>query len=37
VARGNPQAVSQEKASEKLYQTLNEWKIHICTKTAFVG
>jgi hypothetical protein len=25
---GGPQAVSEVKALQKLYQTLNEWKIH---------
>jgi hypothetical protein len=37
---GGPQAVSEEKALQKLYHTLNEWKntpIHVCAKTAFVG
>jgi hypothetical protein len=28
-------AVSKEEALQKLYQTLNEWKIHVCAKTAF--
>jgi hypothetical protein len=28
VVRRGPQAVSEEKASQKLYQTLNERKIH---------
>jgi hypothetical protein len=28
VVRGCPQAVSKEKVLQKLYQTLNEWKIH---------
>jgi hypothetical protein len=28
VVRGGLQAVSEEKALQKLYQTLNEWKIH---------
>jgi hypothetical protein len=28
VVRGGPQAVSEEKALQKLYQKLSEWKIH---------
>jgi hypothetical protein len=28
VVRGGQQTVSEEKALRKLYQTLNEWKIH---------
>jgi hypothetical protein len=31
VVRGSPQAVSEEKVLQKLYQTLNKWKIHLYT------
>jgi hypothetical protein len=40
VVLGGPQAVSEEKGLQKLYQTLNELKntpIYVCTNTAFVG
>jgi hypothetical protein len=40
VFRGGPQSVSEEKALQKLYQTLNEWKntsIHVYAETVFVG
>jgi hypothetical protein len=33
VVRGGQQAISEEKALRKLYQT----PIHVCAKTAFVG
>jgi hypothetical protein len=40
VVSGCLQAVSENKALKKLYQSLNEWKIppiHVCAKTAFVN
>jgi len=36
---GGSQEVSEEKASQKIVQTLNEWKIYpyVCAKTVILG